>query len=179
MKGKGTIIYFWLNAQQSLNRDFHLVRVRLGLASFTWAIAIVCCCLLSLFSQAARGDSVTVFNTGNVTIPDAGGYVSSTITISSTLADLVPQSISVPSPATAGISASLGGGSNAGISKLDSKLSASANSSSQFYVVEHLMTYLSYNELLNQYGNSETPPKKITFLDTDSLATQWFSFHTN
>ena len=59
MKGKGTIIYFWLNAQQLPNRDFHRVRVRLGLASFTWAMAIVCCCLLSLFSQAARGDSVT------------------------------------------------------------------------------------------------------------------------
>jgi hypothetical protein len=77
---------------------------------------------------------------------------------------------------TVGIGASLDGSFDASISKFGSKLSATDNSSMQFSVTEHLMTYLSYDEIKSQYSNCETPPKKTTFFDTDSFATLWFSF---
>lgn len=77
---------------------------------------------------------------------------------------------------TVGIGTSFGGSFDATISKFDSKLSATDNSSMQFSVTEHLMTYLSYDEIKSQYSNCETPPNKTTFFDTDYFATLWFSF---
>lgn len=47
------------------------------------------------FATAGRGATVSGSNTGNVTIPDAGGYVSSTIAISSAPAGSVVTSIDV------------------------------------------------------------------------------------
>jgi len=69
-----------------------------------------------------------------------------------------------------------GSGSNVGISKFDSRLSDSANSSTQFFVVEHLMTYFSDEDFKGEYSSGKTPPKKTTFLNTDTCVSQWFSY---
>ena len=47
------------------------------------------------FASVGRGASISVSNTSNVTIPDAGGYVSSTIAISSAPAGSVVTGIDV------------------------------------------------------------------------------------
>ena len=78
-------------ANKPLNHCFH--HVRFSLASFTGTIAIIC--ILLLISQTAHGDSVADSNTDNVTIPDAGIYVASTIAISSAPASAVVTGIDV------------------------------------------------------------------------------------
>src|ERR1035437_8059780 len=51
--------------------------------------------IILMYVSVGRGASVTGSNTGNVTIPDAGGYVSSTITISGAPAGAVVTGIDV------------------------------------------------------------------------------------
>ena len=58
-------------------------------------LGVLATVFLLAFASVGRGASVSGSNTGNVTIPDAGGYVSSTIAISSAPAGSVVTSIDV------------------------------------------------------------------------------------